>query len=117
MEAGVDPLAESNAYLAAGESSNLFAKPTGYAATHGSPWSYDTNVPLVMYGPAWIKEGKYGDSEVVDLGRTVAHIMNVRPPSRSGCIPQGPSMSSSATEPTTSREWLALRVFTAGTSR
>lgn len=61
----------------------LFAKPTGYASTHGSPWSYDTNVPLVMYGPAWVKAGKYGDSEVVDLGRTVAHVLNVRPPN--GC--------------------------------
>lgn len=61
----------------------LFAKPKGYASTHGSPWSYDTNVPLVMYGSNWVKEGKYGDSEVVDLGRTIAHVLNVRPPN--GC--------------------------------
>jgi len=61
----------------------LFAKPTAYASTHGSPWSYDTNVPLAMYGPSWVKSGKFGDSEVVDLGRTVAFILNVRPPN--GC--------------------------------
>jgi hypothetical protein len=61
----------------------LFAKPKAYAATHGSPWAYDTNVPLVMYGSRWVKPGKYGDSEVVDLGRTIAHILNVRPPN--GC--------------------------------
>jgi predicted AlkP superfamily pyrophosphatase or phosphodiesterase len=61
----------------------LFAKPKAYAATHGSPWAYDTNVPLVMYGSGWVKPGKYGDSEVVDLGRTIAHILNVRPPN--GC--------------------------------
>jgi hypothetical protein len=61
----------------------LFAKPSTYASTHGSPWSYDTNVPLAMYGPSWIKPGKYGDSEVVDLARTVAFILNVRPPN--GC--------------------------------
>lgn len=61
----------------------LFAKPHGYASTHGSPWSYDTNVPLVMYGPKWIKAGKYGNSETVDLARTIAHILNVRPPN--GC--------------------------------
>ena len=61
----------------------LFAKPKGYASTHGSPWAYDTNVPLAMYGPAWIAPGKYGDSETVDLARTVAHILNVRPPN--GC--------------------------------
>jgi predicted AlkP superfamily pyrophosphatase or phosphodiesterase len=61
----------------------LFAKPTGYASTHGSPWSYDTNVPLVMFGDTWVNPGKYGDSEVVDLGRTIAHVLNVRPPN--GC--------------------------------
>lgn len=61
----------------------LFAKPLAYAATHGSPWAYDTNVPLMMLGSTWIKPGKYGDSEVVDLGRTVAHVLDVRPPN--GC--------------------------------
>jgi hypothetical protein len=61
----------------------LFARPNTYASTHGSPWSYDTNVPLAMYGPNWIKPGKYGDSEVVDLARTIAFILNVRPPN--GC--------------------------------
>jgi hypothetical protein len=40
-------------------------------------------VPLAMYGPNWIKPGKYGDSEVVDLARTIAFILNVRPPN--GC--------------------------------
>jgi hypothetical protein len=57
----------------------LLAKPNTYASTHGSPWSYGTNVPLAMYGPNWIKPGKYGDSEVVDLARTIAFILNVRP--------------------------------------
>ena len=61
----------------------LFEKPNTYASTHGSPWSYDTNVPLAMYGPNWISAGKYGDSEVVDLARTIAFILNVRPPN--GC--------------------------------
>ncbi len=61
----------------------LFAKPTTYASTHGSPWSYDTNVPLAMYGPKWINPGKYGNSEVVDLARTIAFVLNVRPPN--GC--------------------------------
>jgi predicted AlkP superfamily pyrophosphatase or phosphodiesterase len=61
----------------------LFAKPGTYASTHGSPWAYDTNVPLAMYGPNWVNPGKYGDSETVDLARTLAHILNVRPPN--GC--------------------------------
>lgn len=61
----------------------LFASPFAYASTHGSPWSYDTNVPLAMFGPNWVKAAKYGDAEVVDLGRTLAFILNVRPPN--GC--------------------------------
>ncbi|MET0508760.1 MAG: alkaline phosphatase family protein [Burkholderiaceae bacterium] len=61
----------------------LFASPKGYASTHGSPWAYDTNVPLAIYGTSWIKPGKYGDSETVDLARTLAHVLNVRPPN--GC--------------------------------
>ena len=61
----------------------LFAKPFGYAATHGSPWAYDTNVPLVFFGNKWVKPGKYGGAEVVDLGRTLAFLLNVRPPN--GC--------------------------------
>jgi predicted AlkP superfamily pyrophosphatase or phosphodiesterase len=61
----------------------MFGRPNLNAATHSSPWTYDTNVPLAMYGPKWVKPGKYGDSEVVDLGRTIAFILNVRPPN--GC--------------------------------
>jgi hypothetical protein len=57
----------------------ISSKPTAYASTHGSPWFYDTNVPLAMHGPSWIDRGKYGDSEVVDLARTIAFILNVRP--------------------------------------
>ena len=60
----------------------LFAKATAYASTHG-PWAYGTNVPLALYGPAWVKAGKQGNTEVVDLGRTLAFILNVRPPN--GC--------------------------------
>jgi hypothetical protein len=36
-----------------------------------------------MYGPNWVKAGKCGDSETVDLGPTIAHIRIVRPPN--GC--------------------------------
>jgi hypothetical protein len=36
-----------------------------------------------MYGRSRIKPGKYGDFEVVDPARTIAFILNVRPPN--GC--------------------------------
>jgi predicted AlkP superfamily pyrophosphatase or phosphodiesterase len=61
----------------------LFEKPLAYASTHGAPYTYDTNVPLMFLGSKWVKPGKYGDAEVVDLGRTLAFLLNVRPPN--GC--------------------------------
>jgi len=61
----------------------LFEKPHAYASTHGAPYAYDTNVPLMLLGASWVKPGKYGDAEVVDLGRTLAFLLNVRPPN--GC--------------------------------
>ena len=49
--------------------------------THGSPYAYDTNVPLLMMGKKWIKPGHYGQyAEVVDIAPTLANILRVRPP-------------------------------------
>lgn len=52
--------------------------------SHGSPYAYDTNVPLIMMGKNWIKPGAYGQyAEVVDIAPTLAHLLHVRPPSAS----------------------------------
>lgn len=55
---------------------------TGNSGTsHGSPYAYDTNVPLVIMGKRWIKPGAYGQyAEVVDIAPTLAHLLRVRPP-------------------------------------
>ena len=59
----------------------LFGRPYLYASTHGSPYPYDTNVPLMFVG-RWFKPGKYGsNAEIVDIAPTLAYILNVRPPS------------------------------------
>ena len=56
----------------------------GNAATHGSPYTYDTNVPLMLYGAPWIKAGSFGSyAEVVDLAPTLAVLLETRPPSGS----------------------------------
>jgi predicted AlkP superfamily pyrophosphatase or phosphodiesterase len=52
--------------------------------SHGAPYSYDTNVPLLMQGAKWIKPGRYGQyAETVDIAPTLAQILNVRVPSAS----------------------------------
>lgn len=53
------------------------------AATHGSPWTYDTTVPLMFLGQ-WFKPGKKGNAaRVEDLSATLAYLLQVRSPS--GC--------------------------------
>jgi hypothetical protein len=50
-------------------------------ASHGTPYAYDTNVPLIVMGKRWIKPGAYGQyAEVVDIAPTLAHLLRVRPP-------------------------------------
>jgi len=49
--------------------------------THGTPWSYDTHIPLVMMGPG-IRPGRYDRSVVLnDLAPTLATILEVETPS------------------------------------
>lgn len=60
----------------------IFGGNTG--TTHGSPYAYDTNVPLMLYGAPWIRAGSYGAyAEVVDLAPTLAFLLETRPPSAS----------------------------------
>jgi predicted AlkP superfamily pyrophosphatase or phosphodiesterase len=55
---------------------------SGSGTSHGSPYSYDTNVPLMIMGKRWVRPGAYGQyAEVVDIAPTLAHLLRVRPPS------------------------------------
>jgi predicted AlkP superfamily pyrophosphatase or phosphodiesterase len=50
-------------------------------ATHGSPHPYDTHVPILIYGPAWVKPGRRDARvEVVDIAPTLARILGVAAP-------------------------------------
>jgi predicted AlkP superfamily pyrophosphatase or phosphodiesterase len=50
-------------------------------ATHGTPYNYDTNVPLLMMGGRWVRPGvQAGYTEVVDIAPTLAQILHLRPP-------------------------------------
>jgi hypothetical protein len=50
-----------------------------FYATHGSPHDYDTNVPVIFYGP-WFERGRHTNMvRVVDMGPTLAYVLGVRP--------------------------------------
>jgi arylsulfatase A-like enzyme len=53
-------------------------------ATHGSPYEYDTNVPILMWGPRWVKAGPVATRvEVADIAPTLAGLLGVPPPAGS----------------------------------
>ncbi|UXH78756.1 alkaline phosphatase family protein [Roseateles amylovorans] len=49
--------------------------------THGSPHEYDTHVPLLTWGPAWVGQGEVAQRvEVADLAPTLARILGIPAP-------------------------------------
>ena len=53
----------------------------GIPVTHGSPYGYDTHVPLIFHGARWIKPGKYPRAaEVADIAPTLSYLLEIRPP-------------------------------------
>lgn len=54
------------------------------SATHGSPHAYDTNVPMLFYGPRWVQPGRVSTRvEVSDLAPTLAALLAIAPPAAS----------------------------------
>ena len=53
----------------------------GYASTHGSPYEYDSHVPILFYGPAWIGAKRVEQRvEVADIAPTLARLLAVPTP-------------------------------------
>ena len=56
----------------------------GSGTSHGSPHRYDTHVPILIYGPSWVRPGRIDARvEMADLAPTLARILGVPAPSAS----------------------------------
>lgn len=53
------------------------------AATHGSPWSYDTHVPIIFSGAGVAAQRIARRVETVDVAATIAAYLKINPPSGS----------------------------------
>ncbi len=54
------------------------------ATTHGSPHAYDTNVPIMVYGPKWVKAGRIDTRvEVADIAPTLSRLLGIAAPASS----------------------------------
>ncbi len=52
--------------------------------THGSPHDYDSHVPLLFWGPSWVRAGRVDTPvEVVDIAPTLARLLGVAAPAAS----------------------------------
>ena len=61
-----------------------FVSSNKSGSSHGSPYAYDTNVPMMLMGPQWIRPGSQaGYAEVVDIAPTLATLLRLRPPAAS----------------------------------
>jgi arylsulfatase A-like enzyme len=53
-----------------------------YATGHGTPWRYDSLVPLVFDGPGIHHDDVSRHVETVDVAPTIAAILGIQPPAR-----------------------------------
>jgi hypothetical protein len=62
----------------------MMASSSGYASTHGSPYEYDSNVPIMFYGPRWVRAARVDARvEVADIAPTIARLLSIPAPSAS----------------------------------
>lgn len=60
----------------------LFGSRVG-GSSHGTPYEYDTHVPILSWGPAWVGRGEVKTPvEVADIAPTLANILHVRTPAQ-----------------------------------
>jgi arylsulfatase A-like enzyme len=53
-------------------------------ATHGSPYEYDTHVPMLLWGPSWVAPGARSDRvQTADIAPTLARLLHVPAPAAS----------------------------------
>ena len=58
----------------------MFASATA-VATHGSPYDYDSHVPLLVYGPAWYAPGRVDSRvDITSIAPTLAQLLGVARP-------------------------------------
>ena len=61
----------------------LFGSRPG-GSSHGTPYAYDTHVPILAWGPRWIGEGEVTQPvDVTDIAPTLAQLLGLRPPAQS----------------------------------
>lgn len=62
----------------------IHSSKNGKGTTHGGPQADDTHVPILFYGPPWMKPGRIDTSvQVADIAPTLAAMLRIPPPAAS----------------------------------
>ncbi len=80
------PTRSGNVLLVPAQFWYLYPEPHKYAAVHGSPWSYDTHVPVMIGGWRIRPAAVHRPVAPEDIAPTVAQCLGIKAPS--GCIGQ-----------------------------
>ncbi len=65
----------------------MFTSATA-VATHGSPYDYDSHVPLLVYGPRWYKPGRIdGRVAITSIAPSLTQLLGVAPPAAAEAAP------------------------------
>ncbi|MFI5077835.1 MAG: alkaline phosphatase family protein, partial [Vicinamibacteria bacterium] len=71
-----------------------------YAFMHGSPWAYDTHVPLLLYGPPFIRTLVWNERvSQQDVAPTLAALLGTAPPATAIGRPLREALAPAATRP------------------
>lgn len=62
------------------QSEEYFLSSSGYGSTHGSPYSYDTHVPIIFAIPGTEPQKLGRFARTVDIATTLADVLNVETP-------------------------------------
>ena len=78
---GYYPGRSGQVFVVPREGSFITVPEPNYAFTHGTPWSYDSRIPILFYGPPFIRPGRF-DSPVAqqDVAPTLAALLGMPPP-------------------------------------
>ena len=57
------------------------------ASTHGSPWKYDTHVPIIFAGNGLEHKNVFRNVETVDVALTLSNYLKIKVPSGSSGRP------------------------------
>jgi predicted AlkP superfamily pyrophosphatase or phosphodiesterase len=76
------PGRSGNLFLVPEEGDFLLSRPDDlYRFMHGSPWEYDVHIPLILYGPPFVRKGTFSDAaSQQDVAPTVAMLLGLAPP-------------------------------------